>query len=432
MKSKSLTLLLALVFQAAGVPPGLFADEQNNPERSPEKITLPQAIQRVLASNPEIAASELELQAASARILQAGLRSNPEFSLQVADVPALRSHDIWRTTETELSIAHKIETGGKRAQRVQAAGREKDLAALNLELVRIELLANTRLAFVDVLVNQQRLGNNRELTRLAHQSHSIVVERVAAGKASPIEQTRSVISLAAIELEEEKQARELIASKDKLASLWGGHTSDFEQVSAGFAISPIPERLDSCIERSPNLKHADAVVASRSAALALEQAMRKPDLTVSGGFKRSNPDSANEWVAGISIPLPLFDKRQGAVAEAQIHLKQASLNRQTAERNLRAGLAQARYAYDIAAYESAMLLKTTLPAASEVLASTEEGYRLGKLDYLNVLDAQRIYAELKRKHIDAIAAGMKEAIEIERLSGCNLKNISEKEMPDEK
>jgi outer membrane protein, heavy metal efflux system len=431
MKSKSLTLLLALAVLAAGARPGLFADEPKSPKRL-EILTLLQAEQWVLASNPELAASELEIQAASARMMQAGLKPNPEFSAEVQNLPSLISHDIWRTTETDLSIAQKFETGGKRTRRVQVAGKEKDLAARTLELVRTELTADTRQAFIDVLANQQRLINNRELTRLAQQSHSIAVDRVAAGKASPIEQTRSVISLAAIQLEEEKQAKELTAAKEKLASLWGGNSSDFEQVSANFEIPPIPQKLDSCIENSPNLKQADAIIESRQAALTLEQAMRKPDLTVSGGYRRSNPDSFNAWVAGISIPLPLFDKRQGAVAEAQIRWKQASLNRQAAERNLRSGLAQAWRAYDIAAFESKTLAKTTLPAAAEVLTSIEEGYRLGKLDYLNVLDAQRTYAELRRKHIDAIAAGMKEAIEIERLAGCNFQNTSAKEMPNEK
>jgi cobalt-zinc-cadmium efflux system outer membrane protein len=48
----------------------------------------------------------------------------------------------------------------------------------------------------------------------------------------------------------------------------------------------------------------------------------------------------------------------------------------------------------------------------------EEGYRLGKFEFLNVLDAQRTYAELQGKYIEAVASGLKAAIDVDRLLRC--------------
>ena len=70
------------------------------------------------------------------------------------------------------------------------------------------------------------------------------------------------------------------------------------------------------------MKLAAATVGSRDAGLALELSSRKPDLTFSAGFRRLSLDNSQVWVAGVSIPLTIFDKRQGAVAEARMLVRE--------------------------------------------------------------------------------------------------------------
>lgn len=440
MKFLSRISLIIVCICCGGFGHALCARGQNEAEGQTKALTLHEALLRVFEANPRLAASELEIQAAAARISQAGLRPNPEFEAEFQNLPALGSSDLFRSTEVEFLISHRWETGGKRNLRVQAAAKEKDIAGRALELIRTDLIASARQAFADVLADQQRLANSRELARLAQKSHSIVVDRVAAGKVSPVEQVRSLASLADIELEEEKQEQELIASKDTLSALWGGTSLDFEYVEAHFEIPPLLEEplaeplaeAEGCKEISPDIKLADATVEFHRSALALEKALRNPDLTFTAGYRRSNPESFNAWIAGVSIPLPIFDKRQGAIAEARIRLEKASLEKKNIERNLRSALAKTRHSYDIAVLESTALAKTVLPAASDALRSTEEGYRLGKFEYVSVVDAQRTYAQLQRRHIEAIVSGLKAAIEIDRLGGCGFPNVPTMEVSNEK
>ncbi len=413
-----------------GIDPALCAPGQDAAEGQTKALTLHEALLRVFDANPQLKASELEIQAAAARISRAALRPNPEFEAEIQNLPALSSSNLLRSTEVELLISHRWETGGKRNLRMQAAAKEKDVAGRALELLQTDLVASARHAFADVLADQQRLVNSRELTRLARQSHSIVVDRVAAGKVSPVEQVRSLASLADIELEEEKQEQELIASKDRLSALWGGTSLDFDYAEALFEINPLIS--EGCTEINPDIKLADATIEFHRSALALEKALRKPDLTFTAGYRRSNSESFNAWIAGVSIPLPIFDKRQEATAEARIRLEKASMEKKSIERNLRSALAKARHSYDIAVLESTSLAKTVLPAASDALQSTEEGYRLGKFEYVNVVDAQRTYAQLQRRHIEAIVTGLKAAIEIDRLGGCGFPNIPTMEVSNEK
>ena len=415
----------------ASLNPAAWASEQGSQTVIVEKLSMSAAIARVLEMNPELAASGLEIQAASARMQQAGLRLNPEIAAEIQNLPEFWAHDLFRTTEFEVSVSQRLETGGKRALRVQAAGRERDVAGSTLTMLQADLLASTRLAFLAVLANQERLENSRQLARLAEQSHAVVAARVAAGRASPVEQTRSAVTLATIRLEAEKQAFELVASKDSLAALWGGASRDFDSADAPFEIPVASPAAGACIERSPDMALAGAIIASRSAELELEQSMKKPDLTLSAGYRRSNPEMYNAWFAGIAIPLPWSDKRQGSIAEARHRLEQASFEKKAVERRLRSRLAQARHGFEAAMMESAALANTALPEAAGALAATEEGYRLGKFEYLNVLDAQRTYAELQRKHIEAVASGMKAAVELDRFAGCESMIPYSKEQRDD-
>ena len=267
--------------------------------------------------------------------------------------------------EGTLQMSQRLELGGKRTMRVQAAEKEKDVAGRDLQVKKNKLIAETSLAFADVLANQERLSNQQELTRLARRSHSTVVDRVAAGKVSPVEQTRATVALSSAELEEEKQQQELIAAKDRLAVLWGGSSADFDAVDGRFEVPSTPAGAEACIESNPDLLLAAETIESRRATLALEQAERKPDLTFSAGFRRLNLEDKNAWVAGVSIPIPIFDKRQGAIAEARIRVDKALSEKKAVEWRLRAALSEARHEYEIALLEASSLAKTALPAAKE-------------------------------------------------------------------
>jgi cobalt-zinc-cadmium efflux system outer membrane protein len=412
-------LLLAWVSDAATL--GAFqagANRQASDRRQP--LTLSQALSLVAESNPELNVSELEIRAASAKILQAGLRPNPEFFIGAENFLAMGGTGLFRYTESTFQLSQRFELGGKRSLRVRSQEKEMALAGELLELKKADLIAATSLRFAEVLAGQELLVNQRELAQLARQAHAIVLERVAAGKVSPVEQTRATVALSSAQLEEEKQLRELLAAKDRLAALWGGSQDDFEAVQAVFEIpAALPSAAKSCLENSPEMKIASASVDLRRSLVEVEQAGVKPDLTLSAGFKRLNLEDQNSWVAGASIPLPFFDRRQGAIAEARIRMDKSISEKRAVEWRLRASLVQARHDHEIALLEAKTLTETAIPAAKEALAAMEEGYRFGKFEFLNVLDAQRTYAGLHRRYIEAVASGLKAAIEIDRLARCD-------------
>ena len=78
-----------------------------------------------------------------------------------------------------------------------------------------------------------------------------------------------------------------------------------------------------------------------------------------------------------------------------------------------------------AAYEAATTLRDeVLPAATETLAATEEGYREGKFDLLTVLDAQRTLFEATNQYLDAAQTYHQRRAEVERLIGTPLDDLN--------
>jgi outer membrane protein TolC len=123
-------------------------------------LSLQQALSRVFESNPELVASELEIEAAAARVLQAGRRPNPEISVGGENLAAMGGTGLFNYTESTVQLSQRIELGGKRAARIRTGEREKALAGRRLELKKAELMAATSLAFVEPVLYRWFEGKN--------------------------------------------------------------------------------------------------------------------------------------------------------------------------------------------------------------------------------------------------------------------------------
>lgn len=390
-------------------------------------LSLQLALSKVFERNPQFMVSELEVEAAAAGIIQAGLKPNPEINLEAENFPAMSGAGLSRYLESTIKVSQRLETGGKRIRRIRAAESYRSMAEQSMEVKRAELAADTARAFFDVLAAQERLRNQEELTELSRQSRSVVLERIAAGKASPVEQTLAEMELTSTLLEEDKQRKNLLAAKNRLAGLWGGNSQDFAQANGPFEIPPEPVgRGQGC----PDLALAEASIDFRKKSLLSEQAARNPDITFSGGYRHMNDENIHALVFGVSLPLPIFDKRQGAVSEAKIRLDKANSEKNAVERRLRAALTQARHEREIALIEADMLSQKALPTAMNAVSAVEEGYRLGKFAYMNVLDAQRTHAQLLRRYIEAVASGLQATVDINRLVHCDSEINAPTHSPD--
>jgi len=192
------------------------------------QVTLAQALALTLKQNPDLAAFSWDVRSAEARVLQARLRPNPELGMQSEDISGSRpgfSH-----SQTTLQLSHLLELGGKRTARVREATFGRELAKLDYESKRLDILKKTAQAFVEVLSAQERVRLGQENLELASGLIPDIRKRIEAGKASAVEQTRSEVAVASARIELDQAKRSLITARQHLAAQWGSAQPKFAQV----------------------------------------------------------------------------------------------------------------------------------------------------------------------------------------------------------
>jgi cobalt-zinc-cadmium efflux system outer membrane protein len=95
----------------------------------------------------------------------------------------------------------------------------------------------------------------------------------------------------------------------------------------------------------------------------------------------------------------------------------AELERAAAERRLAAELEQAAAEVQASAREATILRNNVLTGAGQAFATVQEGYRLGKFPYLDVLDASEVLLDARLQYTGALAALAQARIDVDRLLG---------------
>jgi cobalt-zinc-cadmium efflux system outer membrane protein len=190
-----------------------------------------------------------------------------------------------------------------------------------------------------------------------------------------------------------------------------------------FRPAPAPDRLEALLARNPDLARWAVEMELRRAQIEMEKAGRYPDLTVGGGVRRFEESESYAFVAGISMPLPVFDRNQGAVREAQAGARSARERQRAAAARAHLALNEAHQALATAAVEAQILKAEVLPAAQEAFDASQEAFRQGKFGYLEVLDVQRTLFDTREQLIDALAAYHTAVAGVERLIGQSLPTV---------
>jgi cobalt-zinc-cadmium efflux system outer membrane protein len=387
------------------------------------ELTLRQALALALAGNPDLAAFSWELRSGDPRILQAGLIPNPELGVELENFLGSEPSRKFETVETTLSIGQLVELGGKRAARIRLASSEKGVSIWEYEAKRVDVAAEVAKAFVEVLSTQDRLTLAEELARLAKEVLSAVAARVAAGKISPVEETKASVALSITGIDLERAKLALEGARKRMAVTWGNPKPVFSKAVGQLdRLTPLPppEVLAGRISLNPDVARWAAEMEQRKAALAQERANRIPDVTISGGVRRSRETNDTSFVFGAAVPLPLFNRNQGKILESQYRISKAEREREAAGNKVLAALSDAYQALATGYTEATTLKSAVLPGAQSAFEATSEGFRQGKFGYLEVLDAQRTLFEARGRYVEALGVYHKAVADTERLIGGEL------------
>lgn len=390
-----------------------------DPENARGSLTLSSALLLALRQNPSLAALRNEIQAQDGAVQQAALPPNPVFDATGENLanPALRGVDGKSLT---LSLSQKILLGGKLDKATRFAELGRELAVWDYKSEHMDVAAEVLLGYVDVLRSQQVLQLADDLAKLADQMMKVVSTRVQAGAASPVDETRARVSLASVQIEQQRAMRELTAARKRLTATWGQTTAEFDFAEGQLEpTQPVPpfSLLKSHLDRNPDIARWNSEIVRRRASIAVAESQAIPDLTINLGVQQYLNTGDNALGAGISMPVPLFDRNQGTIKQAHQQFNKSLHQQKNTQISLATVLSDV-YGQLTAAYSEVEILeKTVIPGAQSAYQAIEKGYRGGKFSLVDVLVAQRTLFNAEIQHLKALAGYHQAKIQIERLIG---------------
>jgi len=443
MKKKALPgftlILLTILFGCASYriaavkpePPLLVrdyavAEEKAAPPEPAGELTLPQALALALMKNPGLKGFSYEIRAREAQALQASLLPNPELTLELENFGGSGEVRGFGATESTFQLSQFIELSGKRKKRSEVAALGSDVAAREYEEKRLALFTSVVKDFVEVLTAQRRVALEEELLSVSEQFLHSIQKRVEAGKVSPAEVSRARVALSTVQIELEQARQELQSARQRLAANWGSTQPQFQKVTGELEKIPAlppPEKLQALIANHPGLARWKTVLRQQEVRLALEKAMRVPDPTLSGGVRYLGEPDDRAFVLGISLPIPLFNRNQGGISEAEYRLRQAEQYQQAFELSLRTRLSEIYHRLSAVSREISTLKSSSLPEAQNAYQTIYQGYLMGKFSFLDLLDAQRTLFRIRSRYLEALRGYHTSVADLERLIGQDLNSV---------
>lgn len=360
----------------------------------PVSLTLQQALEEAEARSPAVVAARARVDAAQAQVRQAGFRSNPELSVDVSDFGGTSG---FSRTETTVSLNQRLDFGGRRRSRVAAAEAEFQAAQLRRAIARADLAQAVRGEFARAATARDRLRIATDNEQRARELARIAGVLVDEGREPPLRALRARSAAAQAWAELEAARAEERASRGTLASLFG--VSEPPQEVIGALLDLQPRTINP--EQSLEVRLAEAERLKAEAEVNRELATRRLDPAAGLGIRHSRETGDVGLVAGVSMPLAIFDRNQGNIAAARANVRAAEANLAGAAVSARVRARNAITNVEAAGPRVEALEQAAIPEAAEALRLTELSYREGRATLLELLDAQTAYRAAQTSLADA-------------------------------
>jgi cobalt-zinc-cadmium efflux system outer membrane protein len=405
---------MRVMVAAAGVFAGLLLADRAFAQQAPVTVTLDQAVQMALQHNHTLQAARTTIQQNQAAEITANLRPNPTFFTDWEYLPLFTrlqgesvSDYLQASTEGDMGLSYLIERGKKRARRLQAA---KDATAVT----RSQVADNERgIAFQvgSLFINAQLAQSTLELARMDLKSfqETVAISEIRFKDGSMSENDYLKIKLQLLQFETDVQQALLNkaqALSDLRQQLGYESVPTAYDVAGEFEYRPLAVTLEElqakALQNRPDLRATVLGTAAANSQYALAKANGKQDPTISANYSHANGISGLTW--SFSIPLAIFDRNQGNIAQTRIAIRQAEEQQKGANGQVLTDVKDAYEGLQEAAQIAQLLKSTYVDMAQRSRDISEYAYRRGALALLDFLDAERTYRTTQLAYRQAVAA----------------------------
>lgn len=378
-------------------------------------LTLHAVLDSVAARYPLVLAAEARIRAARGSRMTAGVFGNPIVSYQDDRPPRANTAGVDRERTTTLTLP--LEPLYQRGSRVRRADAEIRAASQDALATRRRASLDATRAFYRTALAQVSVATARDLLVWLNSLVTYNRDRAQQGVAAEADLIRTQIERDRAAADVTLQEAELAQARAELSTFIG-----VPPATAGMLTIAIDERplllpapiaapriaggfLDPAgglalqsraLLSRPDVRAARERVSAASAGIGSERSMLFRQIGATVG--RKQVAGINTVIAGLSLPIPLFDLNRGEVVRASAERDAAAYELAADERSVAAEVS--------GAYEAAHLLteRTTAMASdtSGFLARADDArrialgaYREGAVPLFQVIDAARAWGEAR-------------------------------------
>jgi len=387
-------------FALLGLGRDVYADDT-----SPTTFTLSAVMELALERNPAVAGAQGLLKQSRGQVVAAGAYPNPSIT-GTAGRGAIRDPSTGVSIiERTVTVEQPLEWTAKRRARQQAAETGLAGAAAGLDETRLNLLADVKTAFYHLLLAQRD-------AELASQNLTIVEEvlrtvnlRVTAGEATSFEAMKATVEVQKAKKDVARAQNGLQVARTRLNTLTAGGLGKHFAIQGDFQPPREPLDIEGLIARAldqhPTLRRLTKQSEQAAYSVALERESRIPNIVVQGQYHREAGDES--VTAGLSVPLPLWYRRQGEIESALGAKYRAEAERLRARNDLEQAITQYVQEAQTATEQIHVFETGLLKQAERTLEIARSSFRQGAASLLDLLDSQRSFRQTQLEYAQARA-----------------------------
>ena len=410
---------------------------------APVRLTLADAMARAATGNRALAAARLKQAADAAGVDVAAERENPEFAYEAdRDFP-----------HQAFSLTFPIETGGKRARRIDVAKATVGVTVATIAQTALDITMNIRRAYFTLAAAQARAEIAGQIRDLAKRASDAATTRVALGDVPRLEQLQAELELAAAENDASRAradalsaraglnvliglppATEVVALDDVLIApplagitASGGGQAPVVGVTLPPASPTAPPNFAAALSLTPAPDSVDLAVIDREIAAAqarrnLAQAMTVPDFGAGGTLTSGVPDEfAVGWRLSGTVTVPLFTRHRAGILVEDAALAQLRGEREALVAELTGKIVDAAARATAAADALRRFTDDILPRSKEIEAMAQDSYQSGQTGLVALLQTLQSARNLRLQSVQAGLDMQLALADLERALGASIK-----------
>jgi cobalt-zinc-cadmium efflux system outer membrane protein len=406
-------------------------------EGPPDGMTLDQAIERALRDNLDLRAQNYEIPQAEADILTASLRSNPIFYADAQLVPYGQYTNArpGGQTQYDVNVSYPLDLTQKRKYRTISAARAKKVLEAQFQDAVRNQIDNVYGAFVNVLQARTAVFFSEKgvegLRGVLKATEDLAKAKLGEVTEADVRRVEIQLKQAEIGLNSNREAFQ--RAKRALGEYLNMTPAEAEAMEVRGSLQdtfPAPPPSDDltkmALRSRPDINSFRLGVSRAQADVRLAQANILPDVYVLyqpytlqdntyQGLK-----SPTSWALGVTIPIPLYNRNQGAIKRARLNVTQTEIQLASLEHKAANDVRQAEQAYITSLQNVKRMEETIVPDAEKILKDSERLFRSGQLSLILFLAARKDYNDVAKQYLDALVAHRQSMLDLNTAVGIRI------------